>query len=637
MNAELSASQIAELAKLIEALYEEQITPDEAARLDQWIGCDEAARWVYMQYANMYAGLCWDHGAGGEVCDQCADLQIELDNHEASVPWPREHGAFAIEPSAPGVPADISRIRSPILGFPISLVHDTVGHFSSGWPVAYLVAIVICGMGLVIGAFVQVSTPVQVVRQSVPSPSPLASRPSSQQPFVGRITGMVDCQWADPNTAAFNGAHVPLERKYALASGLLEITYDTGAKVILQGPVTYEIESAAGGYLSLGRLTARVESRETVRSTRRSGKAEDQKSETSNPQSPIPNPSLPTIHYPLFTVKTPTAIVTDLGTEFGVEVGNEGQTFSYVFRGLVRVQPVAADGKPQGDGQLLREKESATVENPAAAHVVALDRSARPVEFVRKIPKQAITTLDLVDLVAGGNGFAGQRNRGIDPTTGRISDAQPGSFFPALAGDGQYHRVPDIPLVDGVFIPNGGSGPVQVDSAGHAFDGFNKTDNLTYGHIWAGGPIAMPDSPKAICTTLRGIDDYASPGHGLLLIHANGGITFDLDAIRRATGSRRIMRFRAVAGNAATMAETKTVYADLWVLVDGKKRFVRGQEAGRVGPVLVGVPLNENDRFLTLAFTDGGDGCGWDWTILGDPRLDIVVTEKQKTTDSDRP
>ena len=52
---------------------------------------------------------------------------------------------------------------------------------------------------------------------------------------------------------------VCLGDKFALASGLMEITYDTGAKVILQGPVTYEVESAAGGFLSLGKLTARVE------------------------------------------------------------------------------------------------------------------------------------------------------------------------------------------------------------------------------------------------------------------------------------------------------------------------------------------------------------------------------------------
>ena len=41
------------------------------------------------------------------------------------------------------------------------------------------------------------------------------------------------------------------------------------------------------------------------------------KSQIPNPQSPSP---LSTLHSPLFTIRTPTATVTDLGTEFGVEV-----------------------------------------------------------------------------------------------------------------------------------------------------------------------------------------------------------------------------------------------------------------------------------------------------------------------------
>ena len=67
---------------------------------------------------------------------------------------------------------------------------------------------------------------------------------------------MVDCKWAG---TAFDAPGVPLGRKYELASGLVEITYDTGAKIILQGPVTYEVESGNGGYLAVGKLTARVE------------------------------------------------------------------------------------------------------------------------------------------------------------------------------------------------------------------------------------------------------------------------------------------------------------------------------------------------------------------------------------------
>ena len=50
---------------------------------------------------------------------------------------------------------------------------------------------------------------------------------------------------------------VALDDKFVLASGLMEITYNTGAKVILQGPVTYQVESN-GGYLAVGKLTGKL-------------------------------------------------------------------------------------------------------------------------------------------------------------------------------------------------------------------------------------------------------------------------------------------------------------------------------------------------------------------------------------------
>jgi hypothetical protein len=330
-------------------------------------------------------------------------------------------------------------------------------------------------------------------------------------------------------------------------------------------------------------------------------------------------------------------MVTDLGTEFGVEVDPQGDTTSRVFRGSIRVDVLATEGEHRPASRVLHENQAVRVEGNQGKTAAVLKEAGRPTEFIRQLPKRSVRKLDLVDVVAGGNGFGTARSRGIDPATGEISGANPGVYFPVLAGDQEYHRVEGLPFVDGVFVPNGASGPVQVDSAGHRFDGFDKTDDLTYGHIWAGGSIAMPDSPKALNTTLRGIEDYASSGHGLLLIHANGGITFDLDAIRRATGGGRITRFRAVGGNAATMADIKTVYADLWILVDGKQRFVRGQDAGRVGPTFVDVSLKDKDRFLTVAFTDGGDGCGWDWTMLGDPHLDVIVSEPPKAADAEKP
>ncbi|NLF08197.1 MAG: hypothetical protein GX594_09490, partial [Pirellulaceae bacterium] len=59
--------------------------------------------------------------------------------------------------------------------------------------------------------------------------------------FVGQVTGMAGAKWSDePNYIAPLGVRVALGRTYKLKTGLLEITYDSGAKVILEGPCSYE-------------------------------------------------------------------------------------------------------------------------------------------------------------------------------------------------------------------------------------------------------------------------------------------------------------------------------------------------------------------------------------------------------------
>ena len=405
----------------------------------------------------------------------------------------------------------------------------------------------------------------------------------------------------------------------SLSSGLMEITYNTGAKVILQGPVTYKVDSN-GGFLSIGKLTGKLE--------KVANKSEIPKSQ--NPQ--IPNPSLPTTHYPLFTIKTPTAIVTDLGTEFGVEVDEQGLTTSHVFRGLVRVQGLADGGKTEGAGQLLHENESVRVERSGQCRIVVVS-AAQSAGFVRAIPKpkmSKIKTLDLVDVVAGGDGFSGRRNAGINPTNGRVTDIPPlfDEFF--LSGDKTYHRTTELRLVDGVFIPASGKEPTEVDSAGHTFAGWeNITGNQTYGYIWAGGKV--PAAPGVTLGTQLGEIDYATPGRGLIFLHANSGITFDLDAIRRANPGQRLMQFRAMTGNAETYSTTSdmvsirhdTAMADVLVLIDGHLRFRRREINGCSGVLPVEIPLADTDRFLTLIGADSGNGLNWDWIVFGDPQLEM--------------
>jgi hypothetical protein len=327
------------LATWVEALVEGKISVEQHADLGRLLAADPVARKWFVDYMQLHASLTWD---GLDLADNSTEV-ASLDR-----PFPG--------------PAILD-----------TTIHATIGNFSSGWPVAYLVATVICGVGLLIGAFVHVSTPPQVVRQS-------ASLPSSS-PFVGRITGMVDCQWVQsaesrahsPALAPRLSALISLGDKFALSSGLMEITYDTGGKVILQGPVTYEVESPTSGFLSVGKLTARVEKRSEIR---------NQRSEVRNQKSPDFCP----LTSDLFAIRTPTATVTDLGTEFGVEVSNEGATVSHVYQGSVRLQVTSHDGTGEGTAQVLHENESARVDNGGGNRVIVVGSSVKPVAFARRLP-----------------------------------------------------------------------------------------------------------------------------------------------------------------------------------------------------------------------------------------------------------
>ena len=568
------------LWSLTEAMCDETITPEDLERLETLLRTDEDARLFYAGYMDLHGRICWRfRGTSSKTARDDASEQ-------------------------PFVAAPVASCSTPVPGFFGTAWHGTLNYFSEGWPLAYLIGTVIFAFGLTVASLMIVTHHVQIAQdksKTIPSPY----RSSSDMRFVGRVTGILDAKWSDTQTATILGANVALGRKYDLASGLLEITYNTGAKVILQGPVSYEVASKDSGLLSVGRLTARLDS--------------------AKPQAANQKSSLSTIHYPLFTIKTPTATVTDLGTEFAVEVTKDGTTTSHVFRGSVCVQMVSANGTPKGDACVLHENQSANIESNAGKQDTEkrITVFAMPVmlaDFAREIPqimpKSIVKTFDLVDAFAGGDGFSSRRGGGIDPTTGQATNTPPLPREMQYTSDQKYHRVESLTFVDGVFIPNGQSGPVQVDSAGHTFAEFPTTNSMTACYFLSGGEIQL-DLPHPQLTELSGID-YALPGHGLLFVHSNKGITFNLEAIRKANPGCTIKRFLAVTGN------TGLGTADLWILVDGRECFSRREISNNHIAMPVTIPVEKEDRFLTLAATDGGNGIGADWIIFGDPRLELV-------------
>ncbi len=296
---------------------------------------------------------------------------------------------------------------SPVLGFLGSFLDSawqgTTGYFADHPGVfSYMVATVFFAVAALVASHVYM-TEYQgqgqgeyVNRHGVPS-APSAPRMVKHDPgpaivSVGRITGMVDCHWVDDQIAPIHD-RVMQGAKFELASGLMEITYKTGARVILQGPCTYTAESAAGGYLSLGKLTARVESRSRLPSgTSRFRLPDGTSSGTSI--SRLPSGTSPTDRNATksrpaggtyFAVRTPTATVTDLGTEFGVEVdGRSGNTISHVFQGKVKVVTMAAGSQPSSE-VVLGENQSARVEksNAGAPSIITQNIAVKPGQFAR--------------------------------------------------------------------------------------------------------------------------------------------------------------------------------------------------------------------------------------------------------------
>ena len=354
MSAAINADRVLELAG---AVCNGMASRDDLAELDSMLLSDEDSCRRYLFYCDLHVALRMEVRSDRAAQKACRETDMKLEVRNAPESDVSEMDAARNTPVMPLTLCDIPPF------------HSTFGYFSSGWPVAYLVASVIFGIGLVIGAVTQVSHHVQIASHARPVVEKRRGvAPESES--VGQITGMGDCQWADESTAAINGARVPLGRRYALASGLMEITYDTGAKVILQGPVTYEVESASGGYLSVGKLTAKLEKNDEARMIN---------DELGTVQSGIHHSAISNQN--LFAIRTPTATVTDLGTEFGVEVDREGQGDVHVFVGAVRISPVSEGNATQESMTLVAGDSARTGKGRIAGKAVG-----RPASFVRQMP-----------------------------------------------------------------------------------------------------------------------------------------------------------------------------------------------------------------------------------------------------------
>ena len=149
-----------------------------------------------------------------------------------------------------------------------------------------------------------------------------------------------------PGNIISRAIDLPPDELLDLAAGVVELRFDAGVKVILQGPARADLTSAMAMRLQSGKMTAEI-----LRPEARG-----------------------------FQVQTPKGKVVDLGTEFGVEVTPTRDVEVHVFKGEVVVEqdrPCVRSGR-QPRSPRSRSANGKRHGRPAAGRGVRVNRSSAP-------------------------------------------------------------------------------------------------------------------------------------------------------------------------------------------------------------------------------------------------------------------
>jgi len=272
-----------EIHKLIDGWLDGELSAEQTRRLEAWLREDEQHVAEFVRATSLHRQLR-DMLLGQQAqAAVLGDLAPAEDKREQ-------------------VPVPPARPRSSILGF-LGDVSEAVN-----WrvhPVRFFTVAVLLTVVTWVGFYFW-------IRPALLGESEVARRPGETTlPLVARLRRTADAQWAgSPASAPIPGSFLQQGRTLELKSGLAEIRFDSGASVILEGPVEFILLGENEGDLQLGKLAALVP--EKARG---------------------------------FAVKTPHARVEDQGTEFGVDVDSNGAADVVVLAGRVDLTQEARGGR----------------------------------------------------------------------------------------------------------------------------------------------------------------------------------------------------------------------------------------------------------------------------------------------------
>ena len=320
-----------ELARLAGGLHDGSLTRPDRDRLETLLEHPDARR-AFRKLSNLHANL---------LCLWHETAQAQGDG------GPQEQGGSS---AAAGSGRGRTR-RNADLSNRFAAAVAVVARGALGWlrklgrpvPLACLVAGAVLTAGL---------TAFALVRIDAAARARISAAPTAHS--VAFIADVHDVRWGRGPAAADVGDFLESGAQLEIRAGLVELTYLSGAKVVVEGPASFVVTGPAAGRLIAGRLVAKTDH-------------------------PAQAPAA--VKKSLFTVHTPRGVIDDLGTEFGVEVPREGDESVHVFEGLVAV--AAGDARPAESGFTVEAGRSAAIDGDLAVRRIASAVSRR---FVRALP-----------------------------------------------------------------------------------------------------------------------------------------------------------------------------------------------------------------------------------------------------------
>lgn len=222
MSSPLPPHDSVELHRLIQALHDEVISPEEEIRLAEWLLRDEAAREFYVQYMYLYARLRWDRR-----CDS--------------------------EPDPPLLNGQPAPTQSPILGHLGNAFWTGVEFIFRPLVMTLMLTVGLPGLFLLILA-------VDLSHQTIENPHTIAKKHNvADAPVaVAQITKTLQPVWELKNVLLSVGTTLASGESIHLLEGLSEIEFADGACVVLEGPAIFEIRGRNAAFLRKGSLVASV-------------------------------------------------------------------------------------------------------------------------------------------------------------------------------------------------------------------------------------------------------------------------------------------------------------------------------------------------------------------------------------------